>query len=138
MSKEALVAAVKNIMALARAGQLDDAYRGYVRLFTAPDFLNNRPEDQRQALRLMIVAKGVPNPPSQAMLEAHRATLGPLTELVSAFDEPADYELLGICHIVLGNTDSAARIFRAGLTIERERNAASDLCGSLMKRVSLL
>jgi len=33
---------------------------------------------------------------------------------------------------------AAARLFRAALAIERERSPGSDLCGSLMKRVSML
>ena len=58
--------------------------------------------------------------------------------MVSTHNEPADFELLGMCHVVVGNEAGAAAVFRAGLTIERERNAQSDLCGALMKRVSML
>ena len=58
--------------------------------------------------------------------------------MVSAHGDPADHELLGICHVCLGNEESASAIFRAGLAIERQRNPQSDLCGALMKRVSLL
>ncbi|WP_437597157.1 hypothetical protein [Sorangium sp. So ce590] len=36
------------------------------------------------------------------------------------------------------SAESADKIFRAGLKIERERNPQSDLCGTLMKRISLL
>jgi hypothetical protein len=57
---------------------------------------------------------------------------------VANHNEPADYELLGVCHVVLGNEESASNIFKAALAIERERDAASPLCGSLMKRVSML
>lgn len=138
MSKEALLATIKRIHSLARSGNLDEAYAGYRELFAGPEFGQNRPDDQRQVLRLMIMAKGVPDKPTEAMLEAHRAAVQPLTELVSIHGEPADFELLGICHVLLGNTESADRIFRAGLTIERERNAGSDLCGAFMKRISLL
>jgi hypothetical protein len=46
--------------------------------------------------------------------------------------------MLGACHAALGNEQSAAAIFREGLRLERERNAASDLCGSLMTRLSAL
>jgi hypothetical protein len=138
MSKEALVQAVKQIMGLAKAGNLDEAYAGYKTLVSSPDFTTNRPEDQRQVLRLMILAKGLPSPPTPDIVEAHRAAVAPLTELVSQHHEPADHELLGICHVVLGNTESADKIFRAGLALERARNASSDLCGSFMKRISLL
>ncbi len=138
MSKDELVNAVKRIVMLARSGDLDQAYTGYRDLFSDPSFMTNRPEDQRQALRLMVLAKNAPRPPSPAMIEAHRAAVPALTELVSVHAEPADHEMLGICHVILGNEDSAAAIFRAGLAIERERNPSSDLCGELMKRISMI
>ena len=71
-------------------------------------------------------------------IEAHRAAIAPLTELVSAHGEPGDHEMLGICHLAVGNEESASAIFKAGLAIERERSPQSDLCGTLMKRVSML
>jgi hypothetical protein len=138
MSTDTLVSAVKDIVGHAKAGRLDEAYAGYQKLFSSPSFPSHRPEDQRQALRLMVMARGVPDPPTPAMVEAHRAAIAPLTELVSALGEPADHELLGICHLCVGNTESASSIFKAGLAIERERNPSSDLCGVLMKRVSLI
>jgi hypothetical protein len=138
MANEALVQAVKEIVTLGKAGKLDDSYAGYRKLFAAPDFSKYRPEDQRQALRLMVLAKGAPKEPTPAMLEAHRAAVVPLTALVSEHNEPGDYEMLGMCHVMLGNEESASRIFRAGLALERERNAQSDLCGRLMTRVSQL
>ena len=138
MSKEALVAAVKQIVSIAREGNLDGAYQGYSALFSDPGFLEQRPEDQRQALRLMVLAKNLPPKPTPAMIEAHRSALPALTELVSHYHEPSDYEMLGVCHVLLGNEDSAREIFREGLRLEREHNAQSDLCGSLMKRISFL
>jgi hypothetical protein len=138
MTKDDLVAAVKRIVTLARGGDLDGAYAGYRDLFGDPGFLSLRPDDQRQALRLMILAKNAPHKPTPAMMEAHRAAVPALTELVSVHAEPADHEMLGICHVILGNADSASAIFRAGLAIERERNPSSDLCGELMKRISLI
>jgi hypothetical protein len=86
----------------------------------------------------MIMQKGAPSPPTEAMVAAHRAALGPLTELVSTLAQPADHELLGMCHVVLGNEESATAIFKAGLALERERDPSSDLCGALLKRVSML
>src|SRR5262249_43323980 len=121
-----------------KAGQLDASYAGYRDLFGQPAFQKHRPDDQRQALKLMILAKGVPDPPTPAMIEAHRAAIAPLTELVSAHSEPADHELLGLCHLSVGNPESASEIFKAGLAIERERDPSSDLCGTLMKRISLI
>ena len=46
--------------------------------------------------------------------------------------------MLGMCHVAGGTEAGAATVVRAGLTIERERNPQSDLCGALMRRVSLL
>jgi hypothetical protein len=139
-TKEELVTAVKALAKYWRDGQLDNAYAGYRDLFSSPDFGEHRPEDQRQALKLMILAKGAPNPerPTPAQVDAHRAAVAPLTDLVSNHGEPSDHEMLGICHLVLGNLDSASSIFRAGLNLERQRNPQSDLCGSLMKRISLI
>jgi hypothetical protein len=138
MASEALVASVKAIVGKARAGNLDEAYAGYRALFASPAFKAYEPQDQRQALKIMIHAKGMPGTPTPAMVEAHRAAIEPLTDLVSKHEEPADYEMLGMCHVALGNEAGAMAVFKAGLTIERERNAQSDLCGALMKRVSML
>ncbi|MBS2013882.1 MAG: hypothetical protein JST00_13415 [Deltaproteobacteria bacterium] len=135
MSKEALVAAVKEIVTLARSGDAEASYDGYKALFERPDFGVNRPEDQRQALKLFVLAKRQ-GQPSEKLVAAHRAAIGPLTDLVSSHNEPEDFEMLGICHLVVGNEEAAANMFRHGLTLERERNAASDLCGRLMTRVS--
>lgn len=139
-SKDELVQTIKNIIKLSREGNLDQAYAGYRELFSSPDFTTHRPEDQRQALKLMVLAKGAPDPEraTPAMVEAHQAALGPLTELVSNFSDPGDHEMLGVCHLVLGNPETASAILRAGLAMERARNPQSDLCGSLMKRVSLI
>jgi len=138
MANEELVAAVKRIAGLARGGNLEQAYLGYRDIFSSPVFMTYRPEDQRQVLKLMILAKNVPRPPTDPVIEAHRAALPALTDLVSIHQEPSDHELLGICHVLLGNEASASVIFRAGLAIERERNPGSDLCGELMKRISMI
>ena len=138
MANEELVAAVKRVVSLARSGNLDEAYLGYRDIFGNAIFMTYRPEDQRQALRLMVLAKNAPRPPTPSMLDAHRAAVPALTELVSSYQEPADHELLGVCHLLLGHEESASQIFRAGLAIERERSPGSDLCGELMKRISMI
>jgi len=138
MANEALVTAVKAIVADVRAGKLDAAFGAYKALFASPAFAGYDAHDQRQALKLMVHAKGLPDPPTPAMVEAHRAAVGPLTELVSKHNEPADYEMLGMCHVAVGNEEGAGQVFRAGLAIERERNVQSDLCGALMRRISML
>ncbi len=86
----------------------------------------------------MIFAKGVPETATPPMIEAHRAAITALSKLVAAHGEPADHELLGLSYLACGDEDKASQTFRAGLAIERERNPQSDLCGALMKRVSLL
>jgi hypothetical protein len=138
MPSPELVAAVKGIVANARAGNLSAAYAGYGALFSSPAFAAFDTHEKRQALRLMIHAKGVPDPPTPGMVEAYRAALGPIAELVKTGAEPADYEMLGMCHVALGDEKVAGEVFRVALTLERERNAQSDLCGTLMKRVSML
>lgn len=137
MSKEALVSAVKQIMAQARGGDVEGSYAGYTGLFSDPTFSANKPEDQRQALKLLVLAKRN-GQPSAALVEAHRAAIAPLTELVSTLNDPQDYEMLGICHLLIGNEEAASNMFRTGLTLERERNPASDLCGRLMTRVAAI
>ncbi|MES1174120.1 MAG: hypothetical protein ABUL62_07300, partial [Myxococcales bacterium] len=97
-----------------------------------------RVEDQRQALQLMVLMKGAPKPATPAMLAAHGAARSVLSGLVATHSEPSDHELLGICHVVLGDEASASDVFRAGLAIERVRDPQSKLCGTLMKRVSMI
>jgi hypothetical protein len=135
---ETLVATIKAIVANARSGNLDAAYAGYRDLFGSVEFRAYEPQDRRQALRLMIHAKGVPDPPTPVMVEALRMAIEPLAELSSQFREPVDYEMLGMCQVALGDEKGAGESFRAGLAIERERNLQSDLCGALMKRISML
>jgi len=137
MSKEALVGAVKEIVTLARSGDAEGSFDGYKALFERPDFSDNRAEDQRHALKLLVLAKRT-GAKSDKLVEAHRAAIQPLTDLVSKHNEPEDYEMLGICHLTIGNEKAAANMFQEGLTLERARNAGSDLCGRLMTRVSSL
>jgi hypothetical protein len=138
MANEALLTAVKSIIAAARAGRLDDAYVGYRDLFGSAAFATYHAHDQSQAMRLMVHAKGLPRPLPAAIVDAHRAAGRILTDLVAKYNEPADYEMLGMCQIVLGDEESASAVFRAGLTLERQRNAQSDLCGAFMRRISML
>src|SRR4051812_1691444 len=102
MANEELVLAVKKIIGFVRRSNLEDAYVAYRELFASPSFMTYRPEDQRQALKLMVLAKGAPHKPTARMIEAHRAALAPLTELVSTYRDPADHEMLGMCHVMLG------------------------------------
>ena len=117
MANEELVRSVKEIVGRAKTGDLEGAYTGYRDLFASPAFAGYRVEDQRQALQLMLLMKGAPKPPTAAMTLAHAAARHLLTDLVAAHAEPSDHELLGICHVVLGDEASASTVFRAGLTI---------------------
>jgi hypothetical protein len=136
MANEALVTAVKQIAALAKAGDVEGAYEGYRALFASAEFASYRPEDRRQALKLMVHAKSAPAKTSPGLREAHRAALVPLATMCEAHREPVDYEMLGMCHQLLGEDDAAGVAYRAGLEIERARDASSVLCGTLMRRAS--
>ena len=136
MSHEVLVTAIKNIVALAKAGKTDDSYTAYAELFASPAFVACSDADQRQALKLMVLSKGIPTFPGEAIVAAHRAAIGPLDALVAAHGEPSDYELLGLCHVRVGNETAARKSFQAGLDIERSRDPQSPLCGTLMKHVA--
>jgi hypothetical protein len=132
-----VVVALKEYVTLSRLGDADASFDGFMALFERAEFSDNRPEDQRQALKLLILAKRT-GPKSEKLIDAHRSAIGPLTDLVSRHNEPEDYEMLGICHLLIGNEAAAANMFREGLTLERAKNAGSDLCGRVMTRVSSL
>ena len=74
----------------------------------------------------------------EAEIDALRSAIPALTELVSTLNDPEDYEMLGVCHLAIGNEGAASNMFREGLTLERARNPASDLCGRLMTRVAAI
>lgn len=137
MANEALVTAVKQIMSLSKAGDADGSYTGYAELFARPEFMTFRPEDQRQALKLLVLAKRSGNP-SAALLEAYRAATPPLEALVAATGEAPDLEMLGLCRLILGDAPAASALFRTGLEKERAANPQSDLCGRLMTRLSAI
>ena len=138
MANETLVQAIKALVALAKDGDIDGMYRGYRDLFAAPDFPGYRADDQRAALKLMVLMKGAPAAPTAAAVEAYAAAAIPLQTLVELHGEPKDHELLGLCYVATGDEKSATEVFKAGLAIERERSPQSDLCGALMKRISML
>jgi hypothetical protein len=136
MATEALVTEVKRIVALAKAGSNDEAYKGYAALYRSPQFKTYPPEEQRQALKMVANIKIVPNRPSPAQLDAFKAAVDPLSEVLGALGSAEDFQWLGICCLVTGDEKRAAELFRTGLKLERERNPQSDLCGSLMKWVA--
>jgi len=133
----ALVAALKHIRSIGKEGHFEEAFRQYATLLTSTSFAECRPEDQRQALKLMIHGKGQANG-GEEMRSAYRAALPILQALVLKHHEPADYEMLGMSYVALEQPEKATEIFKKALEIERGRNPASDLCGALMRRVSEL
>ncbi|HEX4477162.1 MAG TPA: hypothetical protein VH142_18855 [Polyangiaceae bacterium] len=136
MATEALVTEVKRIVALAKAGNADDAYKGYATLFRSAQFKTYPLEEQRQALKLVANIKVVPSRATPAQLDAFKAAVEPLTEILGALGTAEDFQWLGICCLVGGDEKRAGELFRTGLKLERERNPQSDLCGSLMKWVA--
>lgn len=132
-----LIAALKKIVSLSRGGQIDDAYREYKALFSSAAFADYRPEDQRQALRLMVLAKAPP-PKSDIVLDAYRAALTRLEALAKTLNEPVDLEMLGAAHMMLDDATEANAAFARALEIERARNPSSELIGRVMTRVASL
>ncbi|MBI2389078.1 MAG: hypothetical protein HYV09_05620 [Deltaproteobacteria bacterium] len=131
---EQLVAALKKALALAKKGDLTEAYREYEALFSGDMFATARPEDQRQAMRLMLTK--MPTSRAAPMIDAAAAAIVRLQHLVEEHKEPLDYELLGMGYEIIEDLDGARRAYADGLAIERERNPKSELCGRLSSRVA--
>jgi hypothetical protein len=135
---ETLVAALKKIMTLSKNGRGSDAYQEYAQLFASDTFGMYRPDDQRQALKLMVLAKNHPAD-TDAVSEAFKAALPRIEKLMEDNGkEPADLELFGVTQLQLGETTAAAAAFQTALDMERSKNPQSDLIATLMRRVSQL
>lgn len=137
---DGLVSALKKIMTLSKNGRGSDAYHEYANLFASDAFGEYRAEDQRQALKLMVLAKTHPSD-KDAVDEAHKAALPRIEKLLEnagSNKEPADLELFGVTQLHLGEPAAAASAFQEGLNIERSKNPQSDLIATLMRRVSQL
>ena len=132
---EALVTTLKHIMSVAKNGDTDAANALYGDLFSGAEFAAYPPGDQRQALKLLVHAKRT-GPRAPSLIETHRAALAPLLALSATHGDPADFEMLGMCHLVVGDLEAAGQAARDGLAIERARSPESDLCGRLMKLLS--
>ncbi|HVJ91854.1 MAG TPA: hypothetical protein VM580_18770 [Labilithrix sp.] len=136
---EALVASLKKIQTLSKNGRAVEAYHEYENLFSSSAFADYRPEEQRQALKLMLFAKNHPSD-KDVVASAHKAALTRIQALIdgSSEPEPADQELLGVAHLYLGNDKAAGAAFQAGLEVARAKNPQSELIATLMQRVSRL
>lgn len=136
MANEALVSAVKQILSLFREKREEEGFAAYGRLFSSPEFGTFTPQEQRQALKLMINLKVPPLKPAPHMVAAYKEAMKPLKALIAAEQDPGDMELYGIAQIITGDEKGAGDTLRKALQMERERNPQSDLCGSLMKWVA--
>ena len=129
----AIVAALKAIASLAQEGNLEEAYRHYAELFRSRPFKDAGADEQRQLGRLVMRANRPPS--TAAVLDAYRALSLVLKALIEMHNEPADYELLGVVELAIGDPAAARQAFGAALERERVRNPGSELCESLKKRV---
>ncbi|MDB4993492.1 MAG: hypothetical protein JWM74_924 [Myxococcaceae bacterium] len=132
-----LIGRLKTILSLAKQGKSDEAYDEYGALFADPVFGEYRAEDQRQALKLMVHAKQAPAL-TTTVRDAHRIAAERARAMIERFDDPSDHEILGLCQLVLDDPAAAASSFARGLELERARNPQSELCGTLLRRVSEL
>jgi hypothetical protein len=133
----ALVNAFTTIADLLKDGKPDGAYRRFAELFSDPQFVTYRPEEQRRALRLMVLARKRPAK-TDAAIEAHRAALGPLIALVEEWGAPLDYEMLGVAHLAVDDSAAAREAFETGLAIECAMDPDSEVCASLTRRLVAL
>jgi hypothetical protein len=129
--------AVKQAIGLARESRWDEFFTTYAQLFHAAEFAQNKDEDQRQALKLMIMTRGVPAPTSQAGVQAYQAAWYAITRLINANNDPRDYELLGLTHLRLGDEEGARKIFQTGHEAAIAANDG-DLCGVYLRHLSML
>jgi hypothetical protein len=128
---------VKKIVLVLKDGRTDEGYGQYADLLSSPAFGQYRQDDQRQALKLLLLAKAPPSR-SDAVLRAYRIALTRIQALVDALAEPADYEMLGVAHLQLDDKPAATAAFDIALKLERARNPTSELSINLARRVSQL
>lgn len=131
---EAFVEAVKKIMIVLKSGRTDEGYSQYADLLSSDGFAEYRPDDQRQALKLLLLAKAPDR--TEPVMRAYRIALKRIQALVDSHAEPADYEMLGVAHVQLEDRGAASSAFEIALKLERARNPTSDLCASLGRRIS--
>jgi hypothetical protein len=131
---EVLVTALKKILAASRAGNVDDAYRGYASLFASDEFAGFSPDDQRQTFKLMLQAKP-PSPKSDAVVAALKAGLARLEKLAASHENASDYELLGVANAAFGDVPAARAAYETALVLERARDPSSELVRRLEQRV---
>ena len=131
---EAFVEAVKKIVLVLKSGRTDEGYTQYAELLSSPAFAEYRADDQRQALKLLLLAKAPAR--SDAVSRAYKIALQRIQSLVDTLAEPADYEMLGVAHLQLEDRTAASAAFDIALKLERARNPQSELCVSLGRRIA--
>jgi len=99
-NKDALASTVKRIVGTARAGRATQAYGAYAALFEDPAFAQQRPQDQRQVLKLMVMAKTLP-PQTPMVVEAYRRAMSRLKALTEEAADPVDSELISACQTII-------------------------------------
>jgi hypothetical protein len=95
-NKEALAATVKRIVRCARDGRTTEAYKAYAKLFDDESFAKQRSQDQRQVLKLVVMAKSAPAPDSE-VTSAYQSALARLKALAAEADDPLDREMIAVC-----------------------------------------
>ncbi len=125
---------MKKIVLVLKSGRTDEGYTQYAELLSSPAFAEYRADDQRQALKLLLLAKAPAR--SDAVSRAYRIALQRIQSLVDTLAEPADYEMLGVAHLQLEDRAAASAAFDIALKLERARNPQSELCASLGRRIS--
>jgi hypothetical protein len=133
---EAFVEAVKKIMLVLKSGRTDEGYAQYADLLSSDGFAEYRADDQRQALKLLLLAKAPDR--TEAVTRAYQIALKRIQALVDSHAEPADYEMLGVAHVQLDDRAAASAAFEIALKLERARNPSSDLVASLGRRIGAL
>jgi hypothetical protein len=95
-NKEALAATVKRIIRSAKDGRTTEAYKAYAALFEDNSFAKQRAQDQRQVLKLMVLAKSAPAPNTE-VTSAYQSALARLKVLAAETNDPLDHEMIGVC-----------------------------------------
>ncbi len=101
-SKESLASTVKRIVGFAREGHTSEAYAAYAALFEDEGFAQQRPQDQRQVLKLMVMSKTT-TPPTEPVIHAYRSALARLQVLVKQTNDPLDNQLVSVCKELLAS-----------------------------------
>jgi hypothetical protein len=79
-----------------------------------------------------------PSRVTEALRDAHRAALVRAQGLLEDLATPADYEIVGLFQLALGERTAASTTFSTALELERKQDPASDLYRRLNEQISSL